>query len=54
VSLNRTPAKAAYMRPGKGVLFLKGHISLKNWPKRLLLRHNTSSPLSKTRVFLYT
>jgi hypothetical protein len=23
--------------------FLRGHISLKNWPKRLLLRHDTSS-----------
>jgi hypothetical protein len=27
---NRTPANAAYMRHEKGVLFLKGHISLKN------------------------
>jgi hypothetical protein len=26
-----------------GVLSLKGHISLKNCPKRVLLRHNTTS-----------
>jgi hypothetical protein len=41
--INRTRANAAYMRQEKGVLFLKGHISLKNWPKRLLLGHDTTS-----------
>jgi hypothetical protein len=42
-AINRTPAIAAYMRHEKGVIFSKGHISHKNWPKRLLLGHNTTS-----------
>jgi hypothetical protein len=35
-----------------GVYFLKGHISLKNWPKRLLLRHDTTS-FKHTCLFIY-
>jgi hypothetical protein len=42
-SVNRTPANAAYTRHEKGVIFSKGHISNKNWPKRLLLRHDKTS-----------
>jgi hypothetical protein len=43
VQFNRTPANAAYMMHEKGVIFSKGRISHKNWPKRLLLRHDTTS-----------
>jgi hypothetical protein len=51
-AVNRTPANAAYMRLKKGVSFFKGHISLKNWPKRFLLGHDTSS-FKDTCLFIY-
>jgi hypothetical protein len=50
ISFNRTPANAAYLRHGKGVLFLKGHISLKNWTYCPLFSH--VQRLSSARAFL--
>jgi hypothetical protein len=31
ICFNRIPAMAVYIRPLFGVIFLRGHISLKNW-----------------------
>jgi hypothetical protein len=42
-TVNSFQATALLTGHEKGVIFLKGHISIKNWPKRLLLRHDTSS-----------
>jgi hypothetical protein len=41
--VNSFHVMAVNKRPTFGVIFLKGHISLKNWPKRLLFRHDTNS-----------
>jgi hypothetical protein len=40
--LNRIPAMAVYIRPLFGVIFLQGHISLKNWTYCPVLRDSTS------------
>jgi hypothetical protein len=50
--LNSFHVMAVILRPCFGVVFLKGHISLKNWTQRVLLRHDTTS--FKRTCFLIT
>jgi hypothetical protein len=50
--LNRTPAMVPLAAPLFGVLFLRGHISLKNRSYRPLLRASTS-PFKSTCLFIY-
>jgi hypothetical protein len=49
--VNRIPVMVPLTAPLLGVIF-RGHISLKNWPKRLLLRHDTTS-FKTTCLFIY-
>jgi hypothetical protein len=49
---NRIQAIVSILRLEKGVIFLREYISLKNWTKIVLLRHDTS--VFKRTCFLIT
>jgi hypothetical protein len=50
--LNSFHVMAVNKRPTFGDIFLEGHISLKNWTQRVILRHDTMS--FKRTCFLIT